>query len=398
MTTIDRITTAPIPSKHKIALWLAQELAQQKQFRSSYDFAHIIQGESFSIFNKSLNRLHRKFKELSAQAEAAEARANKFAAAKIIFRSKLSRALLKMKRFEFQNLVDTLTDWKGEEEKQLRRLEKAALVSLTAYKGQYESKNYATRLPLYACSGELEANAIKYTTGAKRDTFDFWNVGRDGGGQHEIRFRIHPTITALACKQVTRIGSQSRNGGHIHINCQHNAETGRRVFDAFRAHLVWIRFLANAARRNGRWSAVDNTPADFATACRTKAAAISCNTWNHTGTVEMRLWGTTAKAEEWAFRARLMQSLARMSETVTTCRTPLTRENTLPVFMEFATWAAANDPQTLRETLHRLRKKGRTTADRIGAQQCREMVTAFDASEIRLTGYRRTSATITPNN
>jgi hypothetical protein len=63
---------------------------------------------------------------------------------------------------------------------------------------------------------------------------------------------------------------------------------------------------------------------------------------------------------------------------------------------EFYTWAAQNDPQVLRETLHALRKKGRTTRDSRGAERAQECVEQFDASGVRLSGYRRRT-TITEN-
>jgi hypothetical protein len=261
---------------------------------------------------------------------------------------------------------------------------------------------YARSLPLYACSGELEANTLDMARARKlARVTPFWNIGRDGGGQHEIRFRISGTLPALASGLVTGLGSTARNGGHIHLNCHGDEMTGRRVFNKMREQLAWMRYLCPLHRRRGRWSSVDAVQQTFDSARRVKGAALSTYSWSTTGTVEMRIWGTTASPEEWSFRARLMQSVARMSETrpVTDIdpNALITSDARRAAWGDFFTWAADNDPQTLRETLHALRKKGRTTRDTKGAQRARECVEQFDASGVRLSGYRRrTSNTITP--
>lgn len=412
-TKLDTLTSAPIPHPHKIAIWLADALF--REHRNSYGIfqitdtaldriARYLPADVEPLFWKSLNRKRNKSELVAAQLKAEQERTLSKLIGKAILKRRKLRALCRSKAV---SLFDTITQIIDEHKEDafafdsrrlaqyVTQLEKWHFRNLPPNKGKYAGKDYADTLPLYACSGELEAAALVYIRSQHvRTEKPFWHVGRDGGGQPEIRFRICPTLTPKACKLVARIGSQSRNGGHIHLNCRKDEEIGSRVFSAFRAHLVWMRYLANHSRRSGRWSSVANTPHYFADAKRTKAAAISANTWNATGTVEVRLWGTTAKPEEWHFRASLMKSLARMSETQTTQITPLERPNASPVFLEFARWAAQHDPQTLRETLHRLRKKGRTTADRIGAEMCRELVAAFDASDIRLTGYRR--RTITP--
>ena len=262
---------------------------------------------------------------------------------------------------------------------------------------------YARSLPLYACSGELEADSLhldkRQKLGSRRTAF--WDVGRDGGGQFEIRFRLSGNLPALASGMVSRLGTTSRNGGHIHLNCQGDEQIGTRVFNKMREQLSWMRYLCPLHRRRGRWSSVDAVQPTFAAAKSVKGAALSTYAWNKTGTVEMRIWGTTDNPAEWSFRARLMQSVARMSETLPVEQV---NQNALmdssarrAAWSQFYTWTAQNDPQILRETLHALRKKGRTTRDSRGAERARECVADFDASGVRLSGYRRRT-TITENN
>lgn len=412
---LDTLTTAPIPHPHKLAIWLADALYREhrdmegifKLTDTALDrIARYLPANVEQIFWKSLNRKRAASDLLAEQRKAEQERTLSKLIGTAILRRRRLRALCRSKIVNLFDTINQILEKHREDDftlatdplrlaQYITGLEKWHFRKLPPNKGKYAGKDYGHTLPLYACSGELEAASLRYSSSRSiRTEKAFWHVGRDGGGQPEIRFRIHPTLTNKACNLVSRIGSQSRNGGHIHLNCRKDEETGNRVFTAFRAHLVWLRYLANHARRSGRWSSVGNTPRFFEDAKRTKAAAISANTWHVTGTVEIRLWGTTAKPDEWHFRASLMQSLARMSDTQTTQITPLERPNAAPVFLIFARWAAIHDPQTLRETLHRLRKKGRTTADRIGAEMCREIVAAFDSSDIRLTGYRR--RTITP--
>jgi hypothetical protein len=88
--------------------------------------------------------------------------------------------------------------------------------------------------------------------------------------------------------------------------------------------------------------------------------------------------------------------MARMSETVNHTPPPIQRDICVNTFMDYATWAAQNDPQILRELLTAFRKKSRGTQDRIGSQTAAQFVAAFDQSGITLRGYRRRTATITP--
>lgn len=395
----------------KVAVYLAHQVfthnAKEGQYWSleRYDIDNVVTYLSKSVrqvFDISLGRLVKHHNDQVELVKLETKKAQTRKAFGLLKGRKALRALFRQKLITLKTLLrfveDALDHQYGDPygmQKALRRMEKHQLHMLFSDKGKYEGKQYHDLLPLYACSGELEAAAIKYYR--SREERPYWHVGRDGGGQPEIRFRINPLMTKKACDLVARIGSQDRNGGHIHLNCKKDTEIGTRVFAAFRTHLVWFRYLANATRRNNHWSSVGNTPSDFQTARRVKPAAISCNTWADTGTVEVRLWGTTSKPAEWTFRTRLMQSLARMSETVEHPNPPpIQREVCVDSFMAYARWAAVNDPQTLREVLNAFRKKSRGTRDRIGTQMAAQFVAAFDGSVLVLRGYRR--RTITENN
>ena len=412
---LETLTTAPIPHPTKLAIWLADAIFSEHRKTDGTcnvsdsalnQIARYLPANVEPLFWKSLNRKRNAAEIAAAQRKADQERAlSKLIGTAILKRRKL-RALCRSK---IVNLFDTITQIleKHREDdftlandprklaQYITMIEKRHFGNLPPNQGRYEGKAYHDLLPLYTCSGELEAGSLHYHQA--RQERPYWHVGRDGGGQPEIRFRVNPLLTVRACKLVCRIGSQERNGGHIHINCQKNTEIGTRVYAAFRTHLVWFRYLANASRRNGRWSSVANTPAHFTEARRIKGAAISCNTWQRTGTVEIRIWGTTSKPAEWAFRTRLMQSMAQMSETVEHLNPPpIHREVCIEAFMSYACWAVVNDPQTLRELLNAFRKKTRGTRDRIGAQMAGQLVAGFDASELVLRGYRR-RATITEN-
>lgn len=409
---IKQLTAANIDPSAKIGVFLAHELftnnARDGQYWSleRYDIENMVNYLSKSVrqvFDISLGRLVKHHNEQVEILRLVKKKEQTRKAFGLLKGRKALRALLRQKLVAFETILryveDAIESNHGTAygvQQALRRMEKHQLHLLFQDKGKYEGKAYHDLLPLYACSGELEAGSLHYYR--SRNERPYWHVGRDGGGQPEIRFRVNPLLTNKACKLVARIGSQERNGGHIHLNCKKDTEIGTRVFAAFRTHLVWFRYLANASRRNGRWSNVANTPSHFTEARRIKAAAISCNTWTDTGTVEVRLWGTTSKPAEWAFRTRLMQSMARMSETVEHLNPPpIHRDVCLDSFMDFARWAAVNDPQTLREVLNAFRKKARGTRDRIGTQMAAQFVAAFDGSVLVLRGYRRRT-TITENN
>jgi hypothetical protein len=269
------------------------------------------------------------------------------------------------------------------------------------------------RLPLFACSGELEATGLRnsplrYHPRATHNGSEIFDIGRDGGGQHEIRFRIAGNLPAVACALVSRLGGPLKNGGHIHLNCQGNDRLGRQVFHAFRFHLSWFRFLAPEVRRRGRWSGVGRVPDRWSYARTTKAAAISANTWDRTGTVEVRLWATSKNPKDWKFRADLMRAMARWSQSETLegrhirglaeelgdfpPALPVNRDTSREAWPIFFRWAAVNAPETLRQTLAAMKRRTRQQRDERAATMCREYVATFDASGIRLRGYRRTTA------
>lgn len=265
---------------------------------------------------------------------------------------------------------------------------------------------YHDKLALYACSGELEADRLhngyyrldgKYVSNHGKFDYrkQYWHVGRDGGGQHEIRFLIAHRLTDAACRLVSRLGSTSRNGGHIHINCKRNEVLGQSVFYALRYHLSWFRYLAPYTRRRSRWCNVHDT-GSWGDALNRKYAAVSANTFLHTGTVEVRLWPTSRRADEWRFRANLMRAIARWGEDNDRhdCETPISNETAVQAWESFYRWAAIHEPETLKSILRAMKVKARTVSgsrnvDRFGAVKCDEFVRQFDATDIRLRGYRR---------
>lgn len=265
--------------------------------------------------------------------------------------------------------------------------------------------SYMDKLPLYACSGELEADDLHYcywhngrsvsTRGLTSYRKQYWHVGRDGGGQHEIRFRIAHRLTDAACKLVSRLGSNARNGGHIHINCKRDEEIGKAVFHSFRYHLSWFRYLAPLTRRRSRWCNVHDT-GSWQDALGRKFAAVSANTFFNTGTVEIRLWPSSRRPDEWRFRASLMQAMAAWSEDndERNHETPISNETAVQAWEAFYRWAAIHRPETLKAVLKAMKAKARTVnqtrnVDRFGAAKCDEFVRQFDATDIRLRGYRR---------
>lgn len=269
---------------------------------------------------------------------------------------------------------------------------------LTLQQQEIKSSNarLCDRLPLYACSGELEATSLHHSATRSRRA-DFWDVGRDGGGQHEIRFRIASNLPETACRIVSRLGGPTKNGGHVHMNCKASEDIGRRVYSALRFHLCWFRFLTPHARRQNRFCGVRLTPADFDRARSVKFAAISANTWTRTGTVEVRLWPSSKNPKDWHFRARFMASIAKWSETRTTpAFDSINIEVGHQAWRAYFEWAALYDPTTLRETLALLKRRARQTTDRRAQECCVAFVEAFDTARIPLRGYRRQPAPETP--
>ena len=262
-------------------------------------------------------------------------------------------------------------------------------------------------LPLYACSGELEADnmqserIIRISRGvasqnrvtARWKQSEALNFATDGGGQAETQFLIRPELARIACGLVRTIGRPQRNGGHIHINCRMDEQIGERVFDALRYHLSWTRWLVPVARRRHNWASVNNTPYRFTNAKRIKACAVSANTWHTTGTVEMRLWPTSDKAEVWLGRRDLMQGIAKWSETHAS-RTgddpaAISQTTAVVAWESFFRWAAVNAPEGLSYALKVLRKKARAVrGEGVEKRACTDLMRIFENARITVRGYR----------
>jgi hypothetical protein len=262
-------------------------------------------------------------------------------------------------------------------------------------------------MPLYTCSGELEATSMdtyrirKLAKGnsSASSRHEYWrhsahlNFARDGGGQAETQFLIRPELTRIVCGLVRTLGSQSRNGGHIHINCGKEEEVGNRVYSALRYNLTWMRWLVPYSRRSGHWSQTGTVASSFARAKTIKATALSANTWNKTGTVEMRLWGTSKKVEDWLGRRDIMQAIARWSETQDTdelnCH-PLAEETTRLAWPQFVRWSAVNAPEALAYALRVIRKKCRSrSTPQKDREACNLLWQEFEQTGVRVRGFRR---------
>ena len=263
-------------------------------------------------------------------------------------------------------------------------------------------------LPLYACSGELEAdsmNRVKIYNMArtlKRDhetrshsVTTYWKHSdklefkRDGGGQAETTFLIRPELANLVCKSITRIGRVNRNGGHIHINCQKDEAIGRRVFTALRFHLCWMRWLAGSVRRNHSWSQMSGV-ADTFDRANQKACALTAHTWQRTGTIEMRLWGTSHKPEDWLGRAELMKAVARWSEDYSPALQPIDQNTETTAWPLFFTWASTKAPKALVYALNQFRKRSRsTTLNPADKEAAIRLMSVFEQSGVTVAGYRR---------
>lgn len=264
------------------------------------------------------------------------------------------------------------------------------------------------RLPLYACSGELEADTMdsiriqRIATMRKRETecrnhtvTTMWRHSealefkRDGGGQAETTFQIRPELAKLVCGLVNRIGSPSRNGGHIHINCKMDRMIGERVFNALRFHLCWMRWLAGSVRRNHSWSQMSSVADTFQNAT-VKACALTAYTWNRTGTIEMRLWGTSHKPEDWLGRAGLMKAIAEWSEHHSPQQYPINQDTETLAWPSFFQWASRNAPDALVYALTQFRKRARSSvlnpADKEAAIR---LMGVFEQSGVTVRGYRR---------
>ena len=263
------------------------------------------------------------------------------------------------------------------------------------------------KLPLYACSGELEAdsmNTSRISVLSRRQAdcrshYAYWkhsdglNFSRDGGGQAETQFFIDPVRAKLVCGLVRRAGRQTRNGGHIHINCRGDHDIAKRVFDALRYHLSWTRWLVSSQRRNHEWCSVAMTPQEFDRALRVKQAAVSACQFNRLGTVEMRLWGTTTKPSDWLGRAALMQSIARWSEHFNCLAygvQQITMDTAQTAFPAWFSWARTNTPDALRFVLKSLRSKIRSTRTaELDRRNCMTLMQIWETSSLTCPGFRR---------
>ncbi len=263
-------------------------------------------------------------------------------------------------------------------------------------------------LPLYACSGELEADSMNrnkiynMARTLKRDhetrshsVTTYWKHSdklefkRDGGGQAETTFLIRPELANLVCKSVTRIGHVNRNGGHIHINCQKDEAIGRRVFTALRFHICWMRWLAGSVRRNHSWSQMSGV-ADTFDRANQKACALTAHTWQRTGTIEMRLWGTSHKPEDWLGRAELMKAVARWSEDYSPALQPIDQNTETTAWPLFFTWASTKAPKALVYALNQFRKRSRsTTLNPADKEAAIRLMSVFEQSGVTVAGYRR---------
>lgn len=270
--------------------------------------------------------------------------------------------------------------------------------------------------PLYSCSGELEADhmnvsrilKISHGKASTHSRHAEWrhskhlNFSRDGGGQAETQFHIRPELANVVCKLVSSIGRLNRNGGHIHINCQMDENVGRRVFDSLRYHLSWTRWLVPFARRDNHWSKVDNVQDTFEQAKNVKPCALSANTWRRTGTVEMRLWGTSAKPEDWLGRAALMKAIAKWSEHYNATGTgikPISNETAAEAWPMFFHWACRNEPEGLGYALKTFRKKVRSSATaRLDRQAATTFMQQWEDSGLTCRGYRCRQRVTTPAN
>jgi len=306
--------------------------------------------------------------------------------------------------------------WHEQENRQISRRVNADGKFIKRPKAEKDS------LPLYACSGELEANRMrndrihKLSRGNSHEERGaaIWeyspslNFERDGGGQPETQFLITEPLTRLVCKLVAELGPQKKNGGHIHINCQGKADIGERVFHAYRLHMSWMRFLVGPVRRRNHWSPVmscscsscrhssrhsQGIQPSFAEAKNVKRAAVSLNTWDRTGTVEIRLWGTTSNPSEWLGRRDLMQALARWSENNPSRRPdgtnyPITQAVGSMSWDMFFSWAAQAAPKGLAYALRTLRRKARSSRNNVDAQAARSLMIQWESSNLTCQGYR----------
>jgi hypothetical protein len=306
-----------------------------------------------------------------------------------------------------ENDPDTMKNLVRQFNGELASREKRNLQLMLDAKGT--PKHLQLNRPLYACSGELEADRmqsyrimrISQNKGRNRSVTTYWrhseklNFETDGGGQAETQFAIEGKLPDVVCGLVEKIGSPRRNGGHIHINCQKHEAIGERVYDALRFHLSWFRWMVPSVRRNHTWCSINGVQNFFINARRTKRAAISANTWNRTGTVEVRLWPTSDKAADWYGRRDMMIAIARWSE-LHHSKTKQANGTVYPIYQTnqgiawelFFTWAAVNAPEGLAYALRVLRKKSRSSVASLDRTQSMELYNQFLNSGLTVRGFR----------
>jgi len=420
------ITARPMPlsDKGKVAYWTLLQRTTD-EFITTLPFFDGLPFEEKEVIRRARSRIRTKIKEAGKEMT----RSAKVEALRQVLKLALGRRVTKImarKAWKLLEMADTCIThvyapdayadflaWSKSNTKEARLLigrffkhrERVAVADIAISKMRPEEPYYA-KLPLFECSGELECNQLRYLSETseklvRRHGVDYWNIGRDGGGQHEIRFRIHRTLPDLACRLVRELGPTARNGGHIHINVQRDEETGKAVFFGLRRHLAWFRWMVLPNRRTHQrgYSSVVNTRADWNEALCQKFAALAANHFNDFGTIEVRLWPSTDKPDEWRFRAEFMQAMARWSVDQEWCDIApscITTEAGREDFMKFAAWAATHEPRVMRGLMGRLRRKANTTRDNRGALECRALVNLFDASGIRVPGMRRRAARPAP--
>ena len=378
---------------------------------------YILQSEDKNVLKRAYDRVRRRYLDERNERQQRHLRAVASVIVGCLRHRKLYRRTFRKDGVTLQDLVDRIrnhfgSDWFGSANTReiikgvgqfLKSIEKSKINQMLP---EPLTPEYWDRLPLYECSGELEATGLHgyKTTPTGRSVSTnrirsyqkpYWDVGRDGGGQHEIRFRITQKLPDVACNLVSNLGSIERNGGHIHINCKRAEDYGQAVYYSLRYHLSWFRYLTPWTRRRSRWCSVNACCESWDDALGRKYSAVSAAQFERLGTVEVRLWPTSRKPSEWRMRAALMQAIARWSEDNVTPEASVTNETAPQAWASFYRWAAIHEPETLKEIIKAMKAKVRTinntsrNVDRYGAVKCDEFVRQFDASDTRLSGYRR---------
>jgi hypothetical protein len=378
---------------------------------------YVLNYDDKAVLKRAYERVYRRYRDERAERQRRHLRGVASVIVGCLRHRKLYRRTFRKDGGTLQDLIERIrchfgNDWFGSANQRdvikgvgqfLKSIEKSKIKQMLP---EPLTPEYWDRLPLYECSGELEATGLHgyKTTPTGRSVSTnrirsyqkpYWDVGRDGGGQHEIRFRITQKLPDVACNLVSNLGSIERNGGHIHINCKRDHEVGQSVYHALCRHLSWFRYLAPLTRRRSRWCAVNACCENWDDALGRKYSAVSAAQFERLGTIEVRLWPTSRKPSEWRLRASLMQAIARWSEDHASADSPINNETAPQAWEQFYRWAAIHEPETLKDIIKAMKAKVRTinntsrSVDRYGAVKCDEFVRQFDASDTRLRGYRR---------